>query len=326
MKSCTIIVSHFESLAFLRACVRQLRKYAHPKVKQHIVIADQSGDAVHQIVMDEFGSAEDITVISMKALYSGYGIDYVMRYGNITTDYVCQLHVDAFPIHRNWLWLCINMIEDYNYSFVGQLHFETQPGQEYYYLLNKMFFSMSPTFNVAKTSTYFEMATEAGFTRFNERKKIDVSMPYNNDEWGQWVNGAPDVRGSDDDVVAFAWESNHRDTDKLALPVTAILGVPGEESGYGRIIDDIVFHFGFCRESIGVMPQMGEKYREWTRRINEGFSDELIEEMFTAVREGKHNTFPPFSKTVVWDGVQKKSSPVSEQINKRIEELKNGLD
>ena len=317
-KGCTIIISHFESLAFLRACVRQIRKYVHPDIEQHIIISEQSGEAIHNQVLSEFGNASDITVAKMKGLYSGYGIDYIMRYVDIKTEFICQLHVDAFPIHKNWLSLSIQLMEENNFAFVGQNHFFTNPSQENYYYLKNMFFSMSPTFNVSRTAIYKEMALEGGFTRFHAREKIDVPMTFANNDWAEWAKENYAGRGSDDDVIAFCWEDNYRTHDKLGLGLTGIMGIP-PESGYGRIIDDIVFHFGFCRESVGVGSLMGKSYCDWTARINSGFTDELIEEMLSVSRVTKIN---PQEGRIMWDGHTKTVSPSDDELNKKIEQLK----
>lgn len=311
--NCTIIVSHYESLPFLRACIRQIRKYKHPEIEQHIIIADQSRDETYFKLYNEF-DGDDITVCQTKPLYSGYGIDWVMRNIEIKTDYICQLHVDAFPIHKNWLYLSIKLIEENNFAFVGQLHFFSRPTDTIYPAESK-FFSMSPTFNVAKTSTYKEMSLDAGFTRYHERAKTDLT--FNNNDWEEWAKEDYWNRGSDDDVPAFCWEDKHRQHDKLGLAITGMIGVPGEESGYGRIIEDMVFHFGFCRESIGVGSLMGSKYVNWTKRINRGFSDELIEEMIKAAKQNKSGW-----DRNVWDGKLKVINEPGKELNNKIEDLK----
>src|SRR3990167_3128 len=109
-KSCTIIISHFNSLPFLRTCVRQIRRYINPEVEQRIIISDQSDEKNHADVVSEFGNDSDIFIVHTKGLYSGYGIDYIMRYVDIKTDYICQLHTDAFPIHKNWLSMTIELM------------------------------------------------------------------------------------------------------------------------------------------------------------------------------------------------------------------------
>lgn len=320
MYDCTIIISHFESLPFLEACVNQIRKYKHPEIEQHIIISEQSGKEDYDKVVSQFGNDPDITIAKMKSLYSGYGIDYIMRFVDIKTKYICQLHADAFPIHKNWLYLSIKLIEEDNFAFVGQLHFETNSTQGNYYYIKNNFFSMSPTFNVSTTAIYKEMALEGGFTRFHARTNVDVPMSWANNDWSEWVKVDYNARGSDDDVVAFCWEDNHREHKKLGLAITHIMGQPGE-SGFGRIIDDVVFHFGFARESIGVMEHMGENYRNWTAKIKAGYNDQLIEEMLIFAKQHPNGS-GQFESRLVWEGTIKASSPPSESLNKKLSELK----
>lgn len=310
--SCTIIVSHFESLNFLRAFIRQTRKQKNDTIEQHIIISDQSCRNIHSQVVDEFGSDEDITVVWSKALYSGFGIDHIMRHVEINTEYIAQMHVDAFGITDTYLKLPIALIEEYNFSFVGQLHFININSSIY---PPNPFFSMSPTFNVAKTETYKEMSLEAGFTRFHNR--TEGAIVTNNNDWSEWASDDYVNKGSDDDTVAFHWEDTHRQHNKLGLAISGYI-----QSSFGRLIDDIVFHFGSVNESKGVFNQMPELYQHYTRKINENYSDELINEMVQIAKKNKPNGSEILSRNF-WNGTTKESSPPTEALNKRIEELKN---
>lgn len=314
MKGCTILISHFESVPFLRACVRQIRKYEHPEIHQRIIIIDQSGQPIHKEVVDEFGDAEDITVVKTKGLYSGYGIDFVMRYIDINTEYIAQLHVDAFPISDRWLDMSIRLIEEFDLAFVGQLQVISKPTDTIY--PPTPFFAMAQSFNVAKTETYRELSMQAGFTRFHNRLHVDVPMTWENDDWAQWAKPKYHERGSDDDIVAFCWEDRHLRHNKLGLAITGFI-----QPSFGRIIEDVVFHFGSCRESIGVIETMPGLYRELTAKINADYTDELIDEMVSMAMQNK----PPETQILsrnYWDGAKKEASHPSEAINQRIEELK----
>lgn len=318
MSSCTIIISHYDSLNFLRATIRQIRKFSNPNVQQKIIIADQSNNQAHKLVVDEFGDSEDIRVVKIDPKYSGYGIDFIMNFINIHTDYVCQIHVDAMPISSQWLYLPIKLIEEFNLSFVGQLQFISD-GTPSIYPPNP-FFAMAQCFNVAKTETYKEMSLEAGFTRYHERATIDVPISFKNDDWAMWARHDYSKRGSDDDVVAFHWQDVHRPSDKLGLAISGFIG-----SHFGRIIDDLVFHFGSCRESIPVIDTMGEQYKEFTRRINENYDDALIDEMVTLAKTNRPPQLEILTRNF-WNGKTKKSYPPTDELNNRIEELKNGME
>lgn len=313
-KSCTIIVSHFNSLPFLRACIRRIKKHQHPLIDQNIIISDQSSEDVYKKIVLEF---PDISIVHTKPLYSGYGIDYIVRNCNIQTDYICQLHTDAFPIHDNWLSLTIGLMEEFNYKFAGILQFVCNKPESIYPYKNN-FFAMAQSFHVGETKSYIEMSLNGGFTRYHNRPPSE--MTWLNDDWDVWAKEDYAARGSDDDVPAFCWEDNHREHDKLGLGMTAKIGVSGEESGYGSITEDMVFHFGFCRESIGVMDAMGKKYLEWTKRISEGFTDELIEEMLA---EARKRPIDPKNGRVVWDGTLKQTNAPSNELNELIQQLKD---
>ena len=137
--SCTIIIYHYESIEFLKACVRKVREYSHKEIYQHIIITEQSTEDCYNKVVLEFGKSEDITIVRMKPLWAGYAIDYVMRFCNIKTDYVCGIEPDVFPIHKNWLYVCIKLLEEYNFKFVGGLLTESNPATDsnYYYYSEK---------------------------------------------------------------------------------------------------------------------------------------------------------------------------------------------
>lgn len=312
MKSCTIVISHFESENFLRATIRQIRKYKHPDIEQKIIVADQSGLETWKNIGFEYVGQEDIHLIGMESLYSGYGLDYIFRNRDIKTDYIVQLHSDSFPIAPTWLTLPITLIEENNLSFVGQLQCIGKPTDTIY--PPHPFFAMAQCFNVAKTETYKEMSLEAGFTRFHNRP--DAGMTWNNNDWHEWAKEDYNARGSDDDIVAFSWQDKYKTGDKLGLAISGFI-----QASFGRIIDDIVFHFGSCRESIGVFDTMPELYKQLTKRINENYDDALIDEMVAIAKENR----PPEMEILTrnhWDGKLKVSNPPSAELNKRIEELK----
>lgn len=311
MASCTIIISHYESLPFLKTTIRQIRKYRNDSIKQKIIIADQSCKKIHSEIVAEYGDDSDITIEWMRGLWSGYGVDYVLRKTDIKTDYVCQIHVDAFPISDKWLLLPIKLIEENNFSFVGQLQFISK-STDTIYPPGRSFFAMAQSFNIARTEIYMELSAEAGFTRFHNRDA--AAFQYFNNDWAVWAKEDYQARGSDDDVVAFWWEDQYRERDKLGLAITGFC-----QPNFGRIIEDTVFHFCSCRE--GLNGSLGAEYNDYVRRINENYSDELIEEMVALAKKNR----PPEMEILTrnfWNGKTKTHSSLSEELNKRIEELK----
>lgn len=314
MKSVTIIISHFNSLPFLHACVRQIRKYKHPDIHQHILIVDQSDEATFDIVNHEYGTQVDINVLRTKSLYSGYGIDWVMQKFEPTSDYIVQVHCDLFPIHPNWIHLPITLMEENNLAFCGQLQF-ISTGKESIYPPYPIF-AMAQCFNVGRTKVYREMSFEAGFTRFHNRPWVEEGISWKNKDWDEWAEPAYQERGSDDDIVAFHWQDKYRNDNKLGLAISGFI-----EPSYGRIIDSLVFHFCSANEARGVMDTMPPLYQEYVKRINENYSDELIDEMITKAKANQPPNLEILSRNY-WNGTTKESSPTNEELNKRIEELK----
>lgn len=308
MTSCTIIISHYESEVFLRACLRQLEKYAHSEIEQRIIICDQSGVETLERVREEFSGRAEI--VHTEPRWSGYGIDYLMRHTNIQTEYIVQIHSDTFPISSKWLYLPITLIEEYDFSFVGQLQFISKPTDTIYPPVP--FFAMAQCFNVAKTETYKEMSMQAGFTRWDNRQGMEYLSSY----WENWAKIAPNSGASDDDVPAFCWEDKYKTHDKLGLAVTGYV-----EPQYGRIIEDIVLHWGSHREALGVMDRMPQGYQDYTERIKADYSDELIAEIIEKARANRPPELEILSRNF-WDGDKKEAYKPHPDIIKRIEELK----
>lgn len=307
MKSVTIIISHFESLLFLHTCIRQIRKYKNNLVQQHICIADQSGDEIHYEVMKHYWGQKDITVVRTKSLWSGYGVDYCIRYVDIDTEYVCQMHVDCIPISDKWLYLPIKLIEENNFTFVGQMQLISLPTDTIY--PTGKFFSMAAAFNIAKTEDYKELSLNGGFTRYHNRSADETGMVWNAKEWDNWASVDYDHRGSDDDVPAFHWGDQHRGHNKLGLAISGMI-----HPHYGRIIDGLLFHFCSCRE--GLSGSLGEQYVKLFQRVQENYDDKLIDELLSMVK-------PTLTmRREVWDGTKKENNASSEELNNKIERLK----
>jgi len=302
--SCTIIIFHYESLAYLRACVRQVLKYAREDIRQYIIIADQSFNVgVKNTIYMEFGMIKDLTIMNIPKCGSGYSIDHVIREG-VHTDYICNIDVDTMAIHPNWLYVPIKLIEEYDFSFVS-VHAEIEAA----YSHMGEFFCLSQYFRVGKTEDYKQLSLNGGFSRNDSRKLLT----YKNNEWEGW---------SDDSVIAHWWEDKYTDNSKLALGVPDYLGVAPLEGRYGRYTDDLVFHFGLSYnwKMVGNKEaSLGKDFLAWMERMErEGLTEEMLSEMLS-LRIPLERPLP----RQVWDGKTKTSSLSTEQLNNRIEELKN---
>ncbi len=314
MKSVAIVISHFESLQFLRASIRQIRKYKHEKINQHIFIIDQSCESTYVKLFEDYIYENDVTIIGTKPLYSGYGLDYLFRNEDLSKyEYIVQIHTDVLPVSKNWIMMPITLIEESKLAFVGQLQFIAD-GKASIYPPDK-FFAMAQCYNVAPTHIYRELAMIPGFCRFHNRK--DSGMEWASSDWATWASEDYQSRGSDDDVVAFHWQDKHRVADKLGLAITGYI-----EPSFGRLIEDCVFHFGSHREALTVLNQMPKMYSYYLNKINEDYSDELIEEMVNLAKANKAPSLEILSRNL-WNGTTKESYPTNSLMNEKIEKLKN---
>ncbi|MEK6879523.1 MAG: hypothetical protein AABY22_07950, partial [Nanoarchaeota archaeon] len=62
MITCTIIISHFESPNFLRACIRSIERYRNEKINHKIIVADQCGDKIHNEIVEEYKDNSDVKI------------------------------------------------------------------------------------------------------------------------------------------------------------------------------------------------------------------------------------------------------------------------
>jgi hypothetical protein len=312
--SCSIIIYNFESLHFLRANIRQIRKLAHPDIHQHIIISEQSSEIARQQVYAEFERDRDITIVPMQAVCSGYSIDYILRAVDINTEFICTMDVDAFPIHKNWLYTSIRLLQEDGFSFVG-VHADIENAYAQY----GNFYCMAQYFRVGRTETFRLLSKYAGFTRFTYRNKFQNSrFDFKNNDWAQRAEQLKQDGWSDSSVTAHWWEDQYTNHNKFTYAVTDCIGEHGKEPLYGRITDGLVFHFAFSWTSIGSEKQMGTRYADWTRRIKENFDDKLIEEMLAQSKPMIH----PIPRQV-WNGVLKRIEEPSKELNDKIENLKN---
>lgn len=302
--SCTVIIFHFESLAYLRAVVRQIQKFQRDDLLVKIIIVDQSpNESYIKAIYAEFPVNEGLHILRTSPFGSGYSVDFVMKHVPITTDFICTIDVDTIPIHKNWLYAPIRLIEETNFTWVG-VHAQIESA--YGHMGN--FFCMCQHYRIARTEVYRDLSLKAGFTKKDHRHRLS---PENN-EWQGW---------SDDAVIAHWWEDKYLQHNKFTLAVSHFLGSAPTEGMYGRYTDDLVFHFGFSYNWKMVRNQkecMGEEYIEWMRRMdNEGLTDELIEEILSK----KKPLVAPIPR-LCWDGTNKSIYAPNKELNELFDKLK----
>ena len=294
----TIIIYSYNSLPFLRGCVRQIRK--HTKTPYTLLISEQGSVQSYNAARELFGDC----VHKLKPLGSGYAIDYFVRGGYVQTEWLCTLDVDAFPIHDNWLHVPTTLCKEFDLSFVG-VHADIDSAY------GGGFFCMCQYWRVGRTEDYRELS-KAGFAKWDKRPNTNIMF----DAKG-WDTGG---RGwSDDGVIAHWWEDKHLKHRKLALATLQYLDVAPSEGRYGRNTDDLVFHFALSYNSTMVgkpLEALGQAYLDWTYKINKtNFSEELLHEMLSKLRPLETPIYRRY-----WENG--KYGDVPENINKRIDELK----
>ena len=302
--SCTILIFHYESFEFLCGCMSQIKRFTHPDIDQHIIIADQSGVYTHRKVHYTFSSVENVTVIRMPQLDSGYAVDCVFRNMNIQTEYFCTLDCDAFPISNNWLRTPIELIKEYGYSFVGG-----HAGIDDVYKEHGEMFCMNQFYRVGTTEMYKKLSMEAGFVRFTDR---DIAG-FNYAETG-WEGYA------DCGVVAHWHEDKTTCNNKLGLAIKKKIGIANGHR-IGVIVDDLVFHLGHSYNRLNIQDPnqvLGDTYMGWIKKIEQdGLTKKTINELVAQASDVKAQWY-----RTVWNGTEKTRSIADEALNAKIEKLK----
>lgn len=269
MTSCTILISITHELIFLKKSIELIRRYKHPYIEQNIIIADQSEEDMSSIIENLYGSDSDITIIKLPRIDVGWSMDESCKIAK--GEYFCSLDGDAFPIHKNWLYVPIKLIEKYNFSFVGK---DTGLSNSYKDLGD--FSCINNYFRISKTSLMRKISEDVGFIRIQNWNKVGYSPKVN----------VPINRNVDSAVIS-QWYANQISGDKLSLRINKYLGLTKTQGVFGMIIDDLVFHMSLFRKledkehsELDKNKEFGEYYLEWYSRINEeGFTDEIISEI-----------------------------------------------
>jgi hypothetical protein len=306
---CTILIFNYESISFLRVCIHQIRKHRNPLIVQHIIISEQSGDAGYMQVIAEFGDDPDIVIVPMKKICSGYAIDYVLRYMRIETEFFCTLDVDSFPIHVNWLLTSIQLLQETDMSFVGlrspidgwyrENQGRTQP-----------FFIMGPCYCVGRTAHYTDLSLKMGYTKHEDRPKINGLFGFSHDTWGA---------GYSDDGVAASWyEDTQGERRKLSYGITGRMGLTTREGEYGRVIGDLVIHICFSYTSLlhgdKRLEAMGKDYLALYEKIENETPEEVMKYILRNIEYS--NKLAPMEYWDKWA-----VSPVPDNILKTLIEL-----
>jgi len=285
MKKCSILISITHELVFLKRSIIQIRKYKHPEIDQEIIITDQSDEKISLEIKRLYGDQPDIKIIKIPMIDVGYSMDVACKIA--TGEYFCSLDGDAFPIHKNWLFMPISLIEKYGFSFIGN-----DVGMAQWYKEYGKFICISNYFRVSKTSTMVKISEDVGFVRLQNRHKVNY-IPKVNIEQFALVSENNRTRKNVDSAVIAQWYADHiKMGDKLSLPINKMLGATNKQGLYGFCPDDMVFHMSLWRKledkehsKVNKEDEFGTEYLRWFNLINkEGITDAILEKILSELK------------------------------------------
>lgn len=294
---CTIVIPHVNTPYYLYGCIDQIKRYRHPEINQKIIVIDQSKYNINIEVCRKYISDFDVTVITAPQVDAGFPLDLGLNHAD--TEYYCSLDCDAFPIHKNWLYLPIKLIEKYNFSFVG-----TDTGLSSSYKQKGDFSHINNYFRVSKTHIAQTVSDTVGFMRPSNRKRVGF-VP-KDERWGDL--------SCDNGVIAQWYSDQEKMGDKFAFSLNKKLGLTKEMGLYGIVVDDLVFHivFGWGEEWIDDLQKvLGENYLKLIEEIkSKPIDNNVIQNL---INRCVHHDHP---RTI-------NSQAVPDDINDFVEEIKN---
>lgn len=303
--TCTILIPHVNTPHLVLGSVKQIEKLTD-NVDWEVIIADQSSDDIHNKLVEEYKDNSRVKVIKLEKIDAGYPIDVVSR--SSTKEFLCTLDADAFPIHKNWLYTCIQLIKEFNLSFVGQ---NTGLGNYDLYKQHGDFCHINNYFRVSKTEIAKMLSESAGWCRFQNRAR--TGLAFKDIGWK--------IDHSDNGVLAQWYSDKLAYGDKLSLALNKIVGMTNEFGVYGMCIDDLVFHFvfGYHPDTIvNAKKSLGNDYLELEKKIqDEGLTDKNIKKLLKSLKPHHPYTSREFSIS----GKAYNLNP-EHGVYKRLEELK----
>lgn len=297
MYGCSILVPHVEALHYLKFCIKQIRKYRHAGIAQEIIIADQSGATVYQAIKQLYNGDNSIQILHFPKVDHGHAIDMGLKAARY--EYYCSLDCDAFPIHKNWLYLPIKLLEQYNLSFVGNNN-----AKELFYQEKGEFFHINDFYRVSRTDLAREISDTVGFLKYENRERVGFAPK--DDAWGNSY--------ADSGIIAQWYADQKKLGEKISLDISSYVGTTNKMGQYGLVVDDLVFHlmFGYGEDWIADLTEtIGVEYLELRARMRrEGLSEQLLKELIAGSVKLKNTR-------------RINGQPVSPQMDAVIETIKN---
>lgn len=304
--TCTIVIPTLNTPHLVYGAISQIEKFTN-NIDWEALIVDQSSPDIHNAIVAKYANHPRVKVIRANKIDAGYPIDIAAR--NTTKEFLCSLDTDAFPIHPNWLYLPIQLIKEFNLSFVGQ---DTGLGLHPAYAFDGEFCHLNNYFRVSRTSVAKTVSENAGFCRWQHRNR--TGMTFADNSWK--------IDHADNGVVAQWWSDKNNMGDKVGLALNKILGMTNEFGVYGMCIDDLVFHFvfGYHPDTVNdAGKSLGREYLDIENKIKvEGLTEINIAWLLSNLKP--HH---PVTSRVYTQNKKFANIPEDNVIFKRIEELKN---
>jgi len=266
MITVSVCVPHVDTPWYLQACLESIKAFSHPEIVTQVIAVDQSSQA-HKSVAEKLCAAHGAHFVSTPRVDAGYPIDVALR--NATGEYFCSLDCDAWPIHKNWLWLPVQLIKRGLTDWVG-----ADTGLAQAYAMRGKWIHLNNYYRICRTEDAKAASKAVGFMRYENRDRCGHFVPLDK----SWEALGKQLH-CDNGVIAQWWCRNQK---KLSLSVCRALGKTPEMGLYGMVIDDLVFHmvFGYGEEWIpNLMKTLGPDYLKLRERMQKGFGPELIAEL-----------------------------------------------
>ncbi len=303
MNTVAILVSHFESWPLLKGCIEAIKRTRNAGISQRVyIVDDDSRDGSRERAESTWCGDPEVSILRFRRRNKGVPdagqlLDRALSV--INESHVALIHVDTFPISRDWLSYPIYLLRRHACSVVGcetgqsTCYLDKVAGrwenasahgsQPHYGLLSNEYFTcINHLYWVSSTETATTVSKAVGFKRHStlSNKVISRLLPH------RWTNllrrrGVLPFPNADNDVRANYFIDANRLGPKFALPITGFVGRTPTLGVFGQNVLGLVLHFSLSRTMIRSYRHSadpGEDYRAVAERLlAEGVTESFLE-------------------------------------------------
>lgn len=302
-RTAAVLIPHWESLPFLRPCLRSLLAHRNPRVRQTIyVLDDSSGDGSFETAQREFAGEEEIRFLRLdrpnRDREADVGLLLDMGLREVGEQYVATIDADVFATSPDWLAFPIWLAERHAASAVGMdsglstgytawgPHRWAQPPEGYRPSTglydNDWFVCINNLYRIMPTALAKVASEQVGYTRRNPRTGLERLWLRATRARSAYIRG-----GADNGVAASHFVDVNRLGGKFNIPLTFAAGGTPRDGAIGQNIGGLIFHFALSTRALSEerreVDDPGERFREWAARLQAG-DESVIEEMIAASR------------------------------------------